>query len=83
MSTEAPNLSKGEISFNFSLSISIQVSTIIHHPTRAAGSGGTTGSLCLILYAIIFIELCFNFMSVFHMFIPHVASYIFPVSALV
>jgi hypothetical protein len=36
-----------------------------HRPTRAAGSGGATGSLCLTLYAIIFIELCFNFMSIF------------------
>jgi hypothetical protein len=29
VSTEAPNLSKGEMSFNFSLSISIQVSTTV------------------------------------------------------
>jgi hypothetical protein len=42
----------------------------LHHPTRAAGSGGDTGSLCLALYGIMFIELCFNFMSVFYVFLP-------------
>jgi hypothetical protein len=39
-------------------------------PTQAAGSEGVTGSLCLTLYAIMFIELCFNFMSVFYVFLP-------------
>jgi hypothetical protein len=34
---------------------------------------------CLALYAIMFIELCFNFMYVFFcIFIPHVVSYFFP-----
>jgi hypothetical protein len=159
-STEAPNLSKDEICFNFSLSTSIQVSTTIgsqllsaldleqssfigrtparwvwaeesvwHHcSVQVMGSqtgefpdpppprhdmhgedfGGLTwrsqehggmhlqGSNCsnssmgfratsttvhhLALYAIMFIELGFNFMSVFCMFIPHVVNYFFPVS---
>jgi hypothetical protein len=42
----------------------------LHRPTRAAGSGGATDSLCLVLYAIMFIELCCNFMSVFAYFYP-------------
>jgi hypothetical protein len=37
-------------------------STIIHRPTQVASFGGTTCSLCLVLYAIMFLELCFNFM---------------------
>jgi hypothetical protein len=73
-STEAPNLSKGEMSFNFSLSISIQFFTTIHHPTQRESSGGATCSLCLALYATMFIELCFNFMSIFTYFYPHVVS---------
>jgi hypothetical protein len=40
-------------------------STIIHCPSRGAGSGGATRSLCLTLYVIMFIKLCFNFMSLF------------------
>jgi hypothetical protein len=69
-STEAPNLSRDEMSFNFSLSISIQVSTTIHRPARGASSGGATCSLCLALYAIMFIELYFNFMAIFCVFLP-------------
>jgi hypothetical protein len=38
---------------------------------------------CLAVYVIMFIELCFNFMSVFCMFIPHEVSYFFPISPLV
>jgi hypothetical protein len=45
-----------------------------HRPARGAGSGGTMISLRLALYAIMFIELCFNFISVFCIFIPHVVS---------
>jgi hypothetical protein len=37
----------------------------------------------LALYAIMFIELGFNFMSVFYMFTPHVVCYFFPISPLV
>jgi hypothetical protein len=36
-----------------------------HRPTRGTGSGGATSSLCLALYVIMFIKLCFNFMSLF------------------
>jgi hypothetical protein len=68
-STEVSNLSKGEMGFNFSLSISIQVSTIIHRLARGASSGGATCSLCLALYTIMFIELCFNFMYDFCVFL--------------
>jgi hypothetical protein len=39
--------------------------TTIHRPAQGVGSGGSMSSLCLILYVIIFIELCFNFMSLF------------------
>jgi hypothetical protein len=38
---------------------------------------------CIALYAIMFIELYFDFMSIFCMFIPHVVSYFFSVSPLV
>jgi hypothetical protein len=41
----------------------------LHRPTRATGSGGTICSLCLTLYVIVFIELCFNFISVFCIFL--------------
>jgi hypothetical protein len=40
-------------------------STTIHYPSRGIGSGGTMSSLCLTLYAIMFMELFFNFMSLF------------------
>jgi hypothetical protein len=143
-STKALNLSNGEMSFNFSLSISIQISTTIgsplpsvldvkqssalgqtpvrcvwaeeavwnhssmevtggriqrhhvssnsrralvyfrlHRPTQGASSGSTMCSLCLALYAIMFIKLCFSFRSVFAYFYPHVVSYFFLVSPLV
>jgi hypothetical protein len=39
-------------------------------PPEQRATRGTTGSLCLVLYAIIFIELCFNFMSIFCVFLP-------------
>jgi hypothetical protein len=39
--------------------------TTIHRPAQGSGSGGAMSSLCLVLYVIIFIELCFNFMSPF------------------
>jgi hypothetical protein len=38
---------------------------------------------CLALYAIMFIELCFNFMSIFYIFTSYVVSYFLPVSPLV
>jgi hypothetical protein len=69
-STKVPNLSRDEMSFNFSLNIPIQVSIIIHRPTPGASSRDTKCSLCLALYAIMFIELCFNFMPVFYIFLP-------------
>jgi hypothetical protein len=48
------------------------------------GFGATTTNIhYLALYAIMFIELCFNFMSIFCIFIPHVVHYFFPVSPLV
>jgi hypothetical protein len=37
----------------------------LRHPTREVSFGGTTCLLCLTLYAIMFIELCSNFMSLF------------------
>jgi hypothetical protein len=57
------------MSFNFSLSISIQIFTTIHRPVREASSGGAMCLLCLTLYAIMFIELCFNFISIFFAFL--------------
>jgi hypothetical protein len=81
VSTEVSNLSKGEMSFNFSLRISIQVSTTIHRPARGASSGGPTCSLCLALYAIMFIELCFNFMSIFCVFLPSCGQLLSPCPA--
>jgi hypothetical protein len=39
--------------------------TTIHCPSRGVGSGGTISLLCLALYAIMLIELCFNVMSLF------------------
>jgi hypothetical protein len=48
----------------------MQLSTIIHRPTRGASFGVATCSLCLALYAIMFIELCFNFISIFCVFLP-------------
>jgi hypothetical protein len=41
LSAEAPNLSKGEICSNYSLSICVYVSIIIDHPAQGAGSAGT------------------------------------------
>jgi hypothetical protein len=76
-STEAPNLNKSEMSFNFFFSISIQVSTTIHCPARGASSGGATCLLCLALYAIMFIELFFNFMSIFFcVFLPSCGQFL-------
>jgi hypothetical protein len=49
----------------------------LHHLIRAVGSGGIIGSLCVALYTIMIIELCFNFMSTFYAFTPHVVSYLF------
>jgi hypothetical protein len=40
-------------------------STTIHRPTQGVDSRGATSLLCLALFAIMFIELCFNFMSLF------------------
>jgi hypothetical protein len=56
----------------------------IHCPTRGASSSGTTCLLCLALYAIIFIELCFNFMSIFCVFLPscHQSLFLCPASCL-
>jgi hypothetical protein len=35
---------------------------------------GATSSLCLALYTIIFIKLCFSFMSIFALLNPHAVS---------
>jgi hypothetical protein len=54
-----------------------------HRPTRGVSSGGTTCSLCLVQYAIMFIELCFNFMSVFAHLSFMRSITLFPISPLV
>jgi hypothetical protein len=71
------------MSFNFSLNISIQVSIIIHRPAPGASSRDAKCSLCLALYVIMFIELCFNFMSIFTYFYPHVVDRFLSVPLLV
>jgi hypothetical protein len=55
----------------------------LRRPIRAAGFGGTTGSLCLAMNVIMFIELYFDFMSVFMYFYPHVVSRFLSVPLLV
>jgi hypothetical protein len=39
-------------------------------PYRGVASGGIVCSLCLAMYVIMFIELCFNFISIFCVFFP-------------
>jgi hypothetical protein len=50
---------------------------MFHRPTRGTGSGCATSSLCLTLYVIMFIELCFNFMS-FLCIYPSCGQLLFP-----